>query len=484
MKKLTTEQWISRAKIVHGDTYDYSEVEYEKNSVKIKIICKTHGVFLQPPSDHEKKKYGCPTCSSRYPLSLDYFIEVSNRLHHNKYDYSFCLLKNNKTKVKIICAKHGCFEQTPSSHMNGNGCPICGGSKALTTELFIQRAKNIHGDRYLYNDVVYKNIQSKIKIECKIHGIWEASPNTHLKGYNCPKCTNSIKITSEFFIRKSKDIHNDYYQYDLSEYKNRDTPVKIVCPKHGEFFQTPRVHLRGNGCNLCSSEALSLKFRCTIGQFSQKANAIHNNNKYNYTNVVYTNNKTKTKILCSIHGLFQQEPAAHLSGAGCPKCSYQVSKPETEFLNYFGVLNNNDYRDIKIPKISQRYRVDGWVPELNLCIEFHGIWFHGSPRYYDSAAYNSQCKKTFGELYQRTLKKEKEIRDVGYNLLVIWEDEWNAMKKYPPQHPEDHFYIYKEWADKIKTVVENTAQEKFRGVSHAFLSNPNVLEKFTPTNSA
>jgi len=123
-------------------------------------------------------------------LTTEQFIEKAKAIHSDKYDYSLVEYKNNRTKVKIICHEHGIFEQRSDSHLRGQGCSKCkgGGKKKLTTEEFIKKAKNIHGDKYDYSLVEYKNNKTKVKIICPIHDVFEQRPGSHLKGCDCPKC--------------------------------------------------------------------------------------------------------------------------------------------------------------------------------------------------------------------------------------------------------------------------------------------------------
>ena len=161
----------------HNYKYDYSLVEYKTLRDKVKIICKTHGIFEQRLDSH--KISGCPKCNS-IKLSNEIFIEKANKIHNNKYDYSLVNYINIITKVKIICQTHGTFELIPDSHLHKKrGCPMCS-EKRLNTEIFIEKCKNIHGEKYDYSLVDYKNNHTKIKIICKKHGIFEILSNNHL----------------------------------------------------------------------------------------------------------------------------------------------------------------------------------------------------------------------------------------------------------------------------------------------------------------
>jgi len=121
-------------------------------------------------------------------IKLIEFINKSNIVHDDKYDYSFVNYVNSKTKVRIICLKHGEFWQTPSNHLSGHGCSKCGGRYKLTTEEFIIRSNKIHNNKYNYSEVKYFNNKTKVKIKCPNHGIFLQRPDAHLRGQGCPKC--------------------------------------------------------------------------------------------------------------------------------------------------------------------------------------------------------------------------------------------------------------------------------------------------------
>ena len=126
--------FIEKANLVHNNKYDYSLVNYINNKTKVKIICKKHGVFEQLPNSHTIQKCGCPKCANeetaiKQTFTSEKFIEESKKIHGNKYDYSLVDYKNARTKVKIICKKHGMFEQIAYCHQQGAGCPVCNYSK-------------------------------------------------------------------------------------------------------------------------------------------------------------------------------------------------------------------------------------------------------------------------------------------------------------------------------------------------------------------
>lgn len=124
------------------------------------------------------------------------------------------------------------------------------------------------------------------------------------------------------FIKKAKSVHGNKYDYSKVCYVNSQTKVCIVCPEHGEFWQTPANHIRGNKCPICSNKGRGRIKRSSTEEFIEKAKSVHGD-KYDYSKVEYVNSNTNVEIICNTHGSFYQKPLNHLNGQGCPKCSDQ-----------------------------------------------------------------------------------------------------------------------------------------------------------------
>ena len=122
----------------------------------------------------------------------------------------------------------------------------------LTTQEFISRARTVHGDNYGYAFSVYQSTRKKVYIHCPEHGMFKQTPNHHVNGRGCPGCFGTEKYTNDSFIKKAREIHGDFYDYSCVEYVNSQTKIKIVCNYHGVFEQNPNNHLRGRGCPSCS----------------------------------------------------------------------------------------------------------------------------------------------------------------------------------------------------------------------------------------
>lgn len=195
-KKKTTEEFVIQSKLIYGEKYDYSCVDYVNNNTKVKIGCLLHGFYEIRPNDHLSKRVGCNKCNnagiSKSKNIGNKIVERFNKNHNFKYDYSLIEYNGFDNKVKIICPIHGIFEQTPHHHVEGRGCQKCGKTQKLTTNEFILKSKKINGEKYNYSLVEYKNYNTKVKIICPKHGIFEVRPNDHLiKKSGCPICNES-----------------------------------------------------------------------------------------------------------------------------------------------------------------------------------------------------------------------------------------------------------------------------------------------------
>ena len=173
----------------------------------------------------------------------------------------------NKNYVTVRCKKHDyTFRTKPNWLHGGTGCQKCyderrGETTRKTTEEFIKEAREIHGDKYDYSKVVYEGNKKKVCIICPEHGEFWQTPNKHLSlGQGCPKCVGRNRSTKDV-IEEFRKVHRYDYVYDKVEYVNNRTKVCIICPMHGEFWQTPDVHLRGCGCPMCKSSKLEKNVR-------------------------------------------------------------------------------------------------------------------------------------------------------------------------------------------------------------------------------
>jgi len=319
----------------------------------------------------------------------------------------------------------------------------------LTTEQFIERTKEVHGGRYDYSLVRYVNIDTKIKILCKKHGVFETTPYRHLKGVGCLGCNgpnyrgflenaNRQRLGKDVFVERSKKKHGDKYDYSLAEYKNNRTKVKIICPVHGLFYQTPDNHMKGVGCPGCkfdklheiSKIAASNKNKKCARDFVQKAKKRHNNKNYDYSQAIYSTWEEKVKIICLDHGPFLIAAHNHLAGAGCPSCSdgsYQFNKPAIFYylrinssnckpLYKIGITNKTVKDRYGLKSDRDKFRVlntrkfskgaDAWALEKELKKEHSRYLYSGEP---------PLSRVGVSEIFVKDiLNLDKEIRGVNH----------------------------------------------------------------------
>jgi hypothetical protein len=187
--KLTQADFIARAQGVHGDRYDYSETVFTSTKNKVKILCKMGHVFFASPDNHIRNKSGCPDCANKTPITTNEFIARAKSVHGDKYDYSQSVIKGVHAKLTIVCKEHGAFEQRAKDHYGeGKGCPHCAGRAKLTYESFLQKATVKHGDKYTYILPDNIRHTTRITINCPKHGDFIQKINNHLNGHECPKC--------------------------------------------------------------------------------------------------------------------------------------------------------------------------------------------------------------------------------------------------------------------------------------------------------
>lgn len=259
--------FIEKAKLIHGDKYDYSKVNYINSTTEVEIICSIHGSFWQKPSKH-LSAHECNICNPRhYADNNNEFIEKCKKVFVNcDYDYSVTVYKNIETEVEIICNKHGVFKLKPLSILKWHQkCPQC--IIEEKTNSFIQKAKEIHGDKYDYSEAKIINNKDEVKIYCtECNDYFYQLPNNHLKGCRCSNCYRDVILTNEEFIKRARKIHGNKYDYSQINYINRNIPIKIICKKHGEFWQSPSSHLRHKGCSKCKSSHGEQQIRNYLSQ--------------------------------------------------------------------------------------------------------------------------------------------------------------------------------------------------------------------------
>lgn len=431
----TLDEFFRKARVVHGDKYDYSQVKFEKVKDKITIICPEHGPFSQAVINHYFGQ-GCPKCgikknAQKLRSNTDDFVKKAKIIHGDKYNYDLVKYVNNRTPIQIIC--NTCeteFSQTPHSHLLGRGCLNCANNQPIGTEEFIRRAKEVWGDRYLYDKVNHKGNKKKVIIICRKHGEFKSNAYDFLHGHGCPECARETskearRKEQELFIAQCRAKHGDKYDYSQTIYKGCQQRITIICSIHGPFKQWPQNHLSGEGCKFCKIDLMKKLFSMGKDEFIRKARKVHGD-KYDYSKVKYINNKTAVIVICPEHGQFLVAPQDHIQGGnGCPKC--QSSKGETK-IRVFLENNSIKYQSQKRFKTSMAigkrkvFIVDFFIPEKKLIIEYNGEQHYRSKALWGGAKQLKQQQLRDEALRQFCQVSEIKLLEIPYTEFDRIED--------------------------------------------------------------
>lgn len=441
---ITTEEFIRIAKSIHGDKYCYDRVDYENKDTKVEIICPIHGSFWQKPFLHIKPSFkcGCPKCASESTANLNRLDTniILNRIKEKFGQfYDLSLVKFGKTvhdPITIVCPIHGKFEIKPwYISLRKNLCLECkkdADIKKRSNE-FLVRAKKIHGDKFDYSKVSYKNANTPVEIICHKHGSFYQRPGDHLSGKGCEKCyRESRKFTKEDFLKRAKVLWGNRWDYTKSTVNSTSSKITITCKKHGDFIQSVHTHLSGYvGCEKCQREYGYFKTPRTAEEFIKAAKKVHGN-KFDYSLVKgICSLNTTVNIICKKHGIFEQKVKNHLQGHGCRKCrnAQQEKIVSLALLKY-----NIEYEREKMFKWLKRkgyLKLDFYLPEYNIAIEAQGAMhfgIHKNNKY-------TMTKEDYEDLFERDRVKYKLCKEHGIRILYFCYN-----KEWVPDNYIDHVY--------------------------------------------
>jgi 16S rRNA G966 N2-methylase RsmD len=473
----TYEIFVEKARLVHGQLYDYLDKNYVNNKTDIHIYCKKHEyTFIQRPDNHLEGQ-GCIKCSKEpkivfidensntdsddviskdlsdnfivmneedlEPYNLknktfrDKFIFDAKNKYGDTYIYSSVQYINNRENVDIECKIHGIFKQTPSNHLNkctfpGIKCPKCSKELQLKNQSekngkkFIEKAIKIHNGEYTYEKVDYKNDRTDVIINCLKHGYFKQTPGNHNRSKNpcgCQKCAilrminkpSKRKLTNEQYIERSIKIHNNKMDYSKVEYNGMLNTVNIICKIHGEFTVKAFRHLLlvHGGCNLCYMNSITY----TADEFIKKAIEVHGQNTYEYTGLTYINMRQRVTIICKKHGEFDQFAYNYLTGSGCPSCSSY--KSESLCRDIIEEITGYKFPKRRPSVLKQsngwNLELDGYCEELKLGFEYNGIIHY------------QECKfisDSFEDIKKRDNLKKELCKKAGICLIIVpyWYD--------------------------------------------------------------
>lgn len=322
------------------------------------------------------------------------FIEKARCVHDSKYDYSKVVYVKATEKVEIGCNTcNQTFLQKPFAHLQGQGCPNCAKtnrivSKTWTAERFIQAAQKVHGNKFNYSHVEYKNSQTKVEIICNsCLKSFHQKPNAHLNGQGCGFCSRSRRLTKQEFVDLFIARYQDRpYSFEKSVYTNSHTPMVVTCHLHGDFKIKPNCLLNGNRCRHCAKESSSQMNMVSFDEFERRARQIHGN-QYKYDSDSYIGINSKVKIYCETHGWFEQVGSDHTGGHMCKICARNLNgfgrrnfiavcnrKKQKHGFLYVIKCNNSDEEFYKIGITSYESILKRFNDKVKLPYEFKLIY--------------------------------------------------------------------------------------------------------------
>lgn len=321
--------------------------------------------------------------------TIDNMVSKFNEVHGDNYSYNRISSYIPNQKIEIECNNcNDIFKISATLHYNKFGCIKCqSNDDTIYNELYkdkisnlIDKFKSIHGDRYMYDNIVFQSTESSVDITCKIHGKFSQRIFDHMNGANCPLCginnrRDKLLSTIDEFINKANKIHKFKYDYNKSIYLGNSTKVIIVCNKHGEFSQTPTNHIdKKSGCPSCK-------------------------NKW----------RSQDYWLDSLL-LFPDGP------------EYRQVKLKDD-----GIINGK-----------KKLVADGYDPATNTIYEFLGDYHHGNPKLYDTAnLFHCFNKQPLILLHDKTITRFNYLYNKGYSINYIWENQFkNNTAKYHSFMPD------------------------------------------------
>lgn len=246
-KIIPTELFLSEAKTIHGNKYTYLINGPLFSNGSVTVVCEIHGEFIQKIRTHLKLGCGCKKCSCKFTepkrkASYKKFLESAKSIHNETYIYpSHKEFINTRTNLRITCRKHGDFYQLPSNHIKSRGCIECGYEasgehKKKSFSYFESKAREVHGNKYLYHDNGYISMTQKIKIECKTHGLFYQTGTIHLRGSGCQECSREVGLSWS---------KSSYVKLCNNKYSGQASMYLIKCYGNNEEFYKVGITTKG-----------------------------------------------------------------------------------------------------------------------------------------------------------------------------------------------------------------------------------------------
>lgn len=410
MKK---EEYIEKC-IKNGITgFDYSLLPEEVKRETVKIICLKHGIIYVNPFHFSVGNLGCKKCRINEKMKKKIEEKFANKYDLSEFDYV-----DEKTDVKVIENEEVMFLKYKEIF---EGKSI---SRKIDKYEFLKRADIKHGDKFNYESIEYIDYEYIIKIKCNLHQIFfQQTPKLHLlSDICCTECKKEYKRNKTFngkekFIELANEVFKGKYDYSKVEYVNNKTPV-IIIHNGKEYLQRPDSHLEGK------SPEKEWKKPLKIEEFLEKAEKKHQDT-YSYELVKYDTHKSRIKIICKKHGVFEQQAGCHLHGHGCPTCKESTGEKEIRiFLEANKILFEKE-KKFKDCKFKQSLPFDFYLVDYNTCIEYDGyqhsspINFFGGEKAFIKLKINDNIKNEYCKNNNIKLIRISNIKDIEKEVSKI-----------------------------------------------------------------
>lgn len=404
--------------------------EFFANRVSFEAICKV----CKTAKARQRKfaiKDGTHVDKTSAEVRSEDFKSRSAAVHGCTYSYEKVAYVNSSVKVEIFCTKHnGYFWQSPSDHLNGNGCKACGIAKRslsrrLSQDEFIERSKASNSQVYDYSRVAYVNNTVNVEIGCQAHGYFTMSPANHLKGRGCQVCSREelgrrVTLSNDEFIARANDAHGGLYEYSKAHYTSTHAAVIIHCKKCNiDFEQKPANHLQGAGCPCCAADKVRVAVKSRIltnEEFVRRSKERHGD-LYDYSESAYTRAAGMISIFCNRHGgYFQQTANSHMAGVGCASCAstgYSTIKQGTLY-----ILTCGDITKIGITNFSPEIRAATISKSYGGEFSVMRLWTFNSGLVPDSV--ETAVLRTLRKMYSRPASRFQGSSECFLNVDRLW----------------------------------------------------------------
>jgi len=430
---------------------------YQTTYVKLKFLCSNNHEFETIPK-HITSGHGCPKCGiiqtiSKNTVSHNQFIEM---LDERNIKFDPIRLSPNQTysgtynPLTFLCENNHSFSTTPKSVLRGSGCPTCFSQRYNSLNkiqsLIDENNKNTLTEQIqLLSNSVDITYNETTQFKCSNNHIWDETPKHIINNFRCPLCKTDRKNTfkrekllqlQQFLLERNRDnINTPIYLVDGEKFKSHHSMMKFICRYNHQWEASfLRITRCKSGCPHCYGNA-----RKTTEQFIEQLSNLNNTRKNKIIlipNQSYVNAAHKLDFECDKKHVWKARPYNIINGYGCPDCSinrnysfkairwleYIINKENIKILH---AENGGEYR---IPNLN--IKVDGYCKETNTVYEFLGNYWHGNPNIFDQTDINVNLNKTYGLLYEETSEREELIKNAGFNLISIWEEEWDVIEQF------------------------------------------------------